>query len=267
MFQGTQPPRIDRDALSEDDPGAPLTRVGTVVGGGVCAAIVASVPASIRIGDGGSSSRALDQWLALAALALPVGILCVGVLRRARAGLRVLAGDRATVLVACTVWWAVLQVGVLSVLGAILRAKTHHHGLAGVTFAMAALVTGLLSALLAVRGGHLLARAPETAQRAVLYAAAAAAFLVVMLVGVRTARAEGLHTAAALVDVLAIVVSAAIASAKPFTRARALAYVGVPVAAIVLVAGLATLRSQPPLQASITENAPVHASILGIFAH
>lgn len=266
MLQGTQPPRLDRDALSEDHQGALLARIGTVVGGGVCAAVAASVPAEMRMGDGGSTSRALDQWLALAALALPIGILAVGVLRRARVGLRILAGGHATVLAACAVWWAVVEVGVLSALGALLRAKTHHHGLAGVTFAILGLASAFLVTLLAARAGRALARTEETTRRVALYVGAGAAFALLLLVGLRTARADGTHTASSLVDGLAIVVASAIASARPVARARGLAVAGVPVAAAVLGLGLATLRGQPSLGEAIAQLAPVHGWILGLFS-
>jgi hypothetical protein len=266
MLQGTQPPRIDRDALSEDESGELVTRLGTVVAGGLFVALAASVPAEMRIGDGGSLSRALDQWLALAAVAMPIAIALVGVLRRARAGVRILVGDHTLVLAVSAIGWAVVEVGFLSVLGAVLRAKTHHHGLAGVTFALVALVSGLLTGLLAVRGGRLLANASETIRRGVLYVAAAMAFVIVMLVGVRTAGAEGMQTASALVDVLGLVIAASIASARPFTRARALAIAGVPLAVLVVALGLGALHAQPALHDAVVAQAPVQGWILGLFS-
>ena len=63
-----------------------VTRLGTVVGGGVLAAAASSLPAELRIGDGGSIIRAIEQWLALAALLTPLAILLVAVLRRGRGG-------------------------------------------------------------------------------------------------------------------------------------------------------------------------------------
>lgn len=253
------------EPAEQDDSSALVTRFGTVVGGGVAAALLASIPAAMRVGDSGSAGRAIEVWLSASALFTPVAILAVGVMRRARHGIRVLAGDHAVAVVAAVVWWAVVEAAVLSVFGTVLRAKTHHHGLAGVTFAIGALVTGLLLALVAVRGGRMVERMPEGAQRVGVGVAAAGAFLVVMLVGVRTARAEGLHTAAGLVDVLALVVASAAASVKPLSRLRPFAIAGVPIAVLVVAIGLATLHGDPALRQAIKDAAPIHDFVQGLF--
>ena len=257
-------PRQD-SAEGGDDPTTLVMRLGTVVGGGVLAAIASSLPAELRIGDGGSVFRAIEQWLALAALLTPLAILAVAVLRRGRVGLRILAGDRGPLFAAAMLWWAVLELGVLSVFGSVLRAKTHQHALAGVTFAILALVSGLVVALLASRGVGLLLRMPPSGHRVALIVAASAAFIVVALVGIRTSRAIGLHTAAAMVDGLALVVSSAIASSRAMSRWRPLAVAGVPIAAAILLLGFACVRAEPDLQGLLIEGAPVHAWVLGLF--
>jgi hypothetical protein len=272
MQRHTQPPRIDPESIEpgssgDDDSGATVTRIGTVFGGAACAALAASLPAELRIGDGGSTGRALEQWLALSALLLPLAVVLVGALRRARVGVRMLVGEGGRALATLALWWCVLEAGVLSVVGTVLRAKTHHHGLAGVTFAAIALVTGVFSALVAARGAEMLATLPRLVQRVALYVAASAAFAVVALVGVRTARAEDLHTASALVDVLALVVASAIASARALARLRPLAIAGVPASAMLLVLGLASLRAHPALRDALDAAAPVQAWVLGVFAN
>jgi hypothetical protein len=162
-------------------------------------------------------------------------------------------------------WWAVLELGVLSVFGSVLRAKTHQHALAGVTFAILALVSGLVVALLASRGVGMLLRMPPSGHRVALIVAASAAFIVVALVGIRTSRAIGLHTAAAMVDGLALVVSAAIASSRAMSRWRPLAVAGVPIAVAILLLGFACVRGEPDLQSLLVEGAPVQAWVLGLF--
>ncbi|MBX3186152.1 MAG: hypothetical protein KF819_04015 [Labilithrix sp.] len=241
-----------------------VIRFGTVVGGGVVAAIASSLPAELRIGDGGSVFRAFEQWLALAALLTPIGILAVAVFRRGRVGLKIVAGERAPLIAASLLWWAVLELGILSAFGAVLRAKTHHHGLAGVTFAIFALISGLVIGLLAVRGVRMLLRMPPSGHRVALGVAAGATFLAIVLVGVRTARAEGIHTAGVLVDALALIVSSAIASTRVVAKQRLLAVIGVPVAAAILLLGLATVRAEPDLKELLSEAAPLHAWILGL---
>jgi hypothetical protein len=261
-------PRRDprQDPADDSEDGSTFVmRLGTVVGGGVLAATASSLPAVLRIGDGGSVLRAIEQWLALAALLTPLAVLVVAVLRRGRVGLRILVGDRGPLLAAAALWWAVLELGVLSIFGSVLRAKTHHHGLAGVTFAILALVTGLVVALLASRGVRMLLRMPPGGHRVALIVAASAAFVVVALVGIRTSRAPGLHTAAALVDSLALVVSAAIASTRAMSRWRPLAVAGVPVATALLLLGFVCMHAEPDLKEMFTEGAPVQAWVLGLF--
>lgn len=267
MQHEPHPPTLGGEPLEEDEAHAasPVTRFGTVVGGGVVAAIVASLPAVLRMGDGGSTFRALEQWLALAAMVTPLAVLMVGVFRRARVGLRILAGDDAELFAAGALWWAVIELGLLAVGGAVLRAKTHHHGLAGVTFAIFALASGLVIALLAVRGVRMLAKMPHEGHRVALYVVAGSMFLAIVLVGYRTARAEGLHTAAALVDALALAVASAIASTRAVARLRLLAMIGVPVAAAVLLLGFASIRAEPDLGKLLAESAPLHAWVLGLF--
>jgi hypothetical protein len=98
-----------------------------------------------------------------------------------------------------------------------------------------------------------------------LLVAASAAFVVVGLIGVRTSRAAGLHTAAAIVDSLALLVSAAIASTRVMARWRPLAIGGVPAAVAILAIGLACMHAEPDLKALFVEGAPVQAWVLGLF--
>jgi hypothetical protein len=87
-----------------------VIRVGSAVGGGVLAAVVASLPATMRLGDGGSMFRAGTGWMALAALAMPIAVLFVGVLRRARTGAQLVAGDRLEVVASGVLAWTTLQI-------------------------------------------------------------------------------------------------------------------------------------------------------------
>ncbi len=269
--------RLGQEPIDPNDDGSSLVlRFGTVVAGGIATAIISSLPAAMRMGDGGSAAKALQQWLALAAVLLPLAILSVGVLRRARAGLQILVGvqtegggmrmDRVLLLAAGLLWWAVLQLGFLSVFGAVLRKNTHHHGLAGVTFAVVAVVTGVGVAFFAVRGVRMLARFGPGVQRGGAIVSAVCAFIAILLVGIRTSRADGLHTAAAMVDVLAITITAVITSSRLFARWRPIAIAGVPITAIVIIVGISALWGDAPLRAAFASSAPVHAFLLGILS-
>ena len=276
MHRPSHPPTVGRNsgAPPAAPPAAPpgasdaplplVTRIGTVVGGGVLAAVASSLPAVLRIG-GGSAVVAFEQWLALAALQTPLAIAMVAVVRRGRTGLTMVAGERGPLFAAAALWWAVIELGMLSVLGALLRSKTHNHALAGVTFAMLALITGLAVGLLALKGIALLARMPPQNHVAALGTVAVTSFIVIALVGVRTSRAEGMHTAAALVDMLALLVATVIFSARWFSRQRPLAMGGIPVAVAILLLGLATVRSEPDLGGVLAEGAPVQSFLLSAF--
>ena len=239
-----------------------VLRVGFVVAGAVLSTVVSSVPAALRMGEEGSAARALQQWIVLSALGLPACVVAVSVLRRARAGLRLLVGERTTPLAIGVLWWSVVELGLLAVFGALLRKTTHHHALAGVTFAIFALVTGVLVGVFAHRAASMIARGGTSVQKVGLVVAGGAGFLVLLLIGVRTSRADGLHTAALLVDALAVAVTATVASSRLLLRFRALAIAGVPAAVLVLMVGLTTLRFDPRLGESLVESAPVHAAII-----
>jgi hypothetical protein len=237
-------------------------RIGLTAGKGVAAALVSSVPAAFRVGDEATLGRAFEEWLVLAAIATPIAIAAIFIVKRARIGLHVLFGERAPLLVIGLLWWCVVELGLLSVFGAVLRKTTHQHALAGVTFAFFALVTGPIIAVFAKRATSRVAREGTSAQKLALLVAGAAAFLLVMLVGIRTSRSEGLHTAAALVDVMSLSVTSAIASSKLFDRHRALAIGGAPATILLLMVGLTTLRFDPKLRESLPETAPFHAAII-----
>lgn len=262
MQRPTHPPKLD-DLEHDEERSSLVASVGTVIGGGVVAALAASVPPELRIGDGGSPLRAVEVWFALAAVIAPFAIVVVATFRRARHGLRILVGPSITLFAGTLLWWAVLELGLVSVFGAVLKAKTHHRGLAGVTFAFFALVTGILVALFAARGGRMLAKAGNDAHRLALGVAALAAFVALILVGARTARNEELQTASALVDLLGLSVAAAFASTSAVGRVRAVSILGVPVAAIVVAIGLAAMRD-PALRAAFETHAPVHAWLIGL---
>jgi hypothetical protein len=241
-----------------------VMRAGLTAGKGVVAALVSSVPAAFRLGEEFSAGRGLEEWLVLAALATPLAMIAIYVVKRARVGLHLLFGERAPLLVIGLLWWCVVELGLLAVFGAVLRKTTHQHALAGVTFAFFAVATGGLIAVFAKRATARVAREGTSAQKLALLVAGAAAFLLVMLVGIRTSRTEGLHTAAALVDVMSLSVTSAIASSKLFDRHRALAIGGAPAAILLLMVGLTTLRFDPKLRESLPETAPFHAAIIDL---
>jgi hypothetical protein len=262
-----QPPleRLAQEPEPESDGASIVMRLGFIVAGGVLSAIASSLPPALRMGDDGSASRALEQWIVLSAVSTPLAVAAVAGLRRARIGLRLLLGEQASLLALGVLWWSVLELALLSMFGALLRKTTHHHALAGVSFAAFAVVTGVVVGLFARRTTMMLARGGASLQKIALVIAGGCAFVGIMVVGIRTSRAEGLHTAAGLVDVLAFAVTTTIASSRLFGRWRPVAIAGVPVATLVLMVGLTTLRFDPALRQSLMDTAPIHSLVIGLF--
>jgi hypothetical protein len=257
--------RLAPDPEAQSGEGPLVVRIGFVLAGGVVSAIVSSFLAALRMGEEASVGRALEQWVVLAAFGTPIGVAAVAVLRRARVGLRLLMGEHAPLLAIGVLWWSVIELGLLSVFGAALRKTTHHHALAGVTFAIFAVISGVLVAAFAHKATAIMARGGSRAQRASLAIAGAASFVVVLLVMFRTSRAEGLHTAGALVDAFVFAVSATLASSRMFTRLRPLALAGGPLAVFVMLLGFLLLRGDTKLRGELLESAPVHALVMDLF--
>ena len=240
-----------------------VIRIGTVIAGGVAASMAASLPPVMRIGDGGNMPLALVNWVALAGLLLPLAIIAVAVLRRGRAGVQLLVGDGVQLFIAGLLWWAVTEIGLLSVFGAVLRAKTHHHGLAGVTFAVVAVGSAVFVGLVAWRGARVVGRFDPKVHRLALFAAGGAALIELTILAVRTSHADALRTTSMLVDVFALVLASAMASSRLVSRLKPVAFAGAPFAVLVFIAGSMALYTKPELRASLPKGAPLHAVVLG----
>jgi hypothetical protein len=262
------PPPIERLAR-EPEPGADgppiVLRIGSLVAGGVLAALAASLPASLRTGDPPSIAGALLRWLVLSAVATPLAIAAVAVIERARVGWRLLVGERGRLVALGVLWWSVLETTLCAAVGAVLRKTTHQHSLAGVTFAVIAVVSGLLLALFARRIAAMLEAGGDGLQRLAIGVGAACVLVTLALAGARLSRAEGMHAAAGLVDTISFTVASVLGSARVLARSRSLALAGVPVAVLVLMLGLASLRGEPGLREALAETAPMHALVIALF--
>lgn len=242
-----------------------ILRIGILVAGGVIAGVIGSMPAALRLGGDGSLGELLERWAILSALSLPLAVVAVAVLRRARVGVRELLGERAKLVVIGVMWWSVIMLGLLAVVGAVLRKTTHHHALAGVTFAFFAVASGVVVGLLARRTAAMLGRGGTKLQRVGLSIVGGCAVVMLMLVLVKTGKTTELRAAAGLVDAIALSIVAVMTSSRAFTRLRPLAVIGLPVAILVLVVGLTLLRFDPKLQPILDAGAPLHALVLDLF--
>lgn len=270
MERVSRRPRAPTDPYREDDADAGtslILRIGIVVAGGVVTCIIASIPAALRLGGEGSLGTLLTRWLILAGLSLPLAVASVAVLRRARVGARQLLGDRAGLLFMGITWWSVNELALLALVGTVLRKTTHHHALAGVFFAIFAVVSGVILGLLARRTTAMIARGGSGYQRFGHAAVSACAVVIVVLVLIRTGKAADLHAAAGLVDAISMALIALMTSGKAFTKTRVLAVIGLPLAIGLLVVGLTMLRFDPKLRGILPTGAPLHALVLDLFGH
>jgi hypothetical protein len=254
-------PTLQPDAAEEDPQASLVTRFGTAVGAGVVAAAVASLPPAMRMGGGVPAA-----FLTLAAVATPFAIAAVGILRRARAGAKIVAGDRLDAWIAGVLSWATFQMLFAAAFASVLRKHTHHHGLAGVTFAIAAALVGIVLAIVVARATRWLSRLGRRFRRGAAIVATLATLIVLAVAGVRTAHAEGLHTAAALVDTLAFAIVCGAASSRVVADRKPLAVAGVPAAAVVVALGLASLHGDPALREAVANGAPLHEMFLSVFS-
>jgi hypothetical protein len=244
------------------------TRFGTAVAGGTLGALLAPIPAMMRIRAAGEHGASLWlSWAALAALTLGPSLLLVLMFRAARLGLRGGPGGSAPRIGGLFMWLA-LVLGFDVFFGAALRATTHHHALAGVTFAFFTLASTAVAALVARRVAMALTHRHVMAQRAFATLAVLAFLVLASLAVLRVGRGLGSSLpgsyGTALVDAAALLLACLFGAQPLFTRVRFLAFVGPPLALAIGVAGVSALR-RPALRESVEAQAPDHARVMAVF--
>jgi hypothetical protein len=251
--------------------GTLVSRFGTLAGVGTVAAMACALPAALRVSSalGGAESTA-HVWLALAAAILLPMMVAVTVLRRAQEGWRAFGGPGAAPFVYGVSIWLVLLVVGLAVVGRFLRATTHHHALAGVTFALVGLGLAVGIAALCARMVSALKAVSPPQRRALALSISALAGLALAWLALGCARASAHDPASAaqvgiVVDDLAFMLAAAFATRHALVVRRILALVGPPSAVIILAVGLPALRATP-LREVVVERAPVFGAVAQVLA-
>lgn len=232
--------------LEDDDDTPWLLRFGTTVGVAFVVAVVGTAPSALRVAKAMPDKGLFAVWAVLGAAALFPAAFLVSLFRGARRGARSFLRDRALVHGTRVFAFGALAPPFVVVFGTVLRAKTHHHALAGVTFAIAAAIVlagifafaSRLSVIVEARG--------ERAVKAGFGVAFVAFLLSLAWVGLKASRAGG-PAVGAFLDVLAILLASGFGSRRSFADAKALAFVGPPLAAAMLALGITTARelSQP----------------------
>jgi hypothetical protein len=219
------------------------------------------LPAALRAASFDPAVDRIGAWVALTGVGVVPCALLAGVFRGAYAGMRAFGGEGAQARAAAVGAWLILLLVSLSGYGAMLRATTHHHALAGATFAIGALVLTLVCAFAASRIGALVRRASEDAQKVLAATIFVALFIAIGMVASRLGREEG----APVVDAMALLLALVFAAQPGFAGKKALAIAGPPMAVILFALGIATLRSSAGLDETLAKAAPVFWIVLQLF--
>jgi hypothetical protein len=243
--------------------GSRLMRFGNAIGAGTLGAGIATLPATFRLENVGVCSPVGAWALLIATTVLPMTVLVV-LVRRARGGFFALGrpGEDRVALVAL-LGWASSTFATLVLLGAFLRAQTHHRALAGVTFAITSVVLTFGIALVWARLAAILLSGHRASRRATI--AVVVLGLVVALASVQhyVIRVPSVLLLTSqrvkVVDGLAFAMGALFASGRPFVNRRALALLGPPLAAIAAVLGVSSLLACSSLREALHGQAPAVA--------
>ncbi|WP_437836868.1 sulfatase-like hydrolase/transferase [Sorangium sp. So ce1153] len=250
------------------------TRLGEACVLGLGVASLSAVPTALRTARAGASF--LDGLLVGAAVLLPLVTLALILSRAAGRGFRGIVGaggERLAVLRVAL--WIGVALPVLAALAALLKATTHHRGLAGATFGVLGLAGVVAAALLTQR---LVALGDRLAARGVkpwILAVAGAAIGVLPLIaafaplaafaGNHTPGDAGAAVRAAIVDGAIALVATALVSSVDLSAAvgRIAGLAGVPLAALVLMTATARVESFPPLGQAVRAGGGLAATLFG----
>jgi hypothetical protein len=254
------------DAAPPDEPRSWPVRFGGLVGAGALGSALATVPAALRLDGAPGVCTPAGSWALLFGVALVPMCLAVLALGRARSGFSALRGGDAMTPVVTLLVWLLSCFACFTLLGALLRSRTHHRALGGVVYAFVALVIAVALALALARVASVARRASATTRWVLAGLGAAALGFVVASVRHRLAVAAdppfSSAQAARLVDGLAFALSAIFASTRALSQRRALALVGPPLAAVVLYLGLSAWQACPSLSEALQERAPVFSWVV-----
>jgi hypothetical protein len=254
---------------SRIDGGSSLaSRLGALVGLATVGAIACTLPATLRVAPMlNGPQAAVRAWAALVAAALmPMG-LSVAALRGAWRAWRELGEEVSPLGVFGVGLWVTGLFVWLELLGAFLRATTHHHALAGVTYAFGALGLAVGWGLFCWRTVAILRELRQGLKRIAMvsfgvFFLAAILFIAVRFFAVASKDAASAMAAATVIDVVAFALAALFVSAD-WRRWRPLAIVGPPLALFLAALGFSTL-GDPSVAQVIREQAPAYAPVAGL---
>jgi hypothetical protein len=209
-------------------------------------------------------------WSALAAAALGPMVLAVSLLRGAWQGWRDLDESVSPLRVFGAGLWVTGLFVWMVMFGGFLRAATHHHALAGVTYAFGAMFLALGWGLVCWRTVAMLRDFAQQTRRLamVLFGAplvAAILYIGARFLGVAARDASSALAAATAIDVLAFALAALFGSVDWRSMRWPLAILGPPIALFFGALGLTTLGDHAVSQA-IREHSPAFAAVAGLLS-
>ncbi|MEO7327187.1 MAG: sulfatase-like hydrolase/transferase [Minicystis sp.] len=258
------------DKPAPDEPGWPA-RLGEACTRALGVALLASVPTALRTAGAGGSF--LGGLLVGAGVLLPLVTLTLVLTRASGRGFRQLVGaesPRAAVLGLAL--WIGLALPLLVVLGAGLKATTHHRGLGGGTFGVLGLIVAVVAALVAHRLVLLGRRFVERGIAPWIPAAIGAAVGVLPLLAVAAplGQRDGGESAplvrAAIIDGAIVLVATALVASMHlgalfgrFARSAA-----IPTAVLFFLGAGMRIESSPPLGRAFKAGGGLSATLLGV---
>jgi hypothetical protein len=238
----------DNEAPDADSPRlSVMAQIGVALGGAALSSLACTGHAAVRLTPAGVSWPV--AWLALAAAAfVPAFVLLLALPRAMSVALASDPKAARTRWTAVFLWVAIMEMATWMV-AKFLRQSTHHHALAGATFAVVAVVLSVAVGLFAVRLAWLVARLGDQVVRVALVVSALAAVFVLAFL----ARALGDTARLTLIDGAAFVVAVGLASRASRVNDPKIGYVGGPIALVLFIAGAWLLRSPGDVLASAVE--------------
>jgi hypothetical protein len=259
MSASVQPP-----SSRVEENGSLVLRFGALIGLAGAAAVVCTLPGMMRVSAVlGGSAPVVRSWAALIAAALGPMAATIVALRGAAQGLRAFGESAERLRMFGLGLWLASLFATLALVGSVLRATTHHHALAGVTYACCALVLAVAWGLVCARLVAILRAASQRLRRAAVAVLGSAmgiamAYLGVRFVSIVSRDPSSTGAGATVVDIIAFAMTAAVASRSWPAAQRPFAIVGPPIAVFLAALGFTTLRD-PPVRQALGEQAPVFA--------
>ena len=249
-----------------DDRGSRVLQVGELVGLAAVGALACTLPAGLRVSTALTGTETFVRaWSALVAAALLPMLAAVAAIRGAWHAWRDVGEALSPLRIfGAGLWVAGLFVW-MALSGAFLAATTHHHTLAGVTYAFGALALAAFWGLVCRRIVAILGGLTQRGRRLAVAALGvpvlgAIAYISVRFLVAASKDPSSALAAATVIDVLAFALAALFGSVDWRLLRRPLGLMGPPLALFLGALGLATL-GDPVVLRGIREHAPVFVAM------